>query len=173
MNASNAFLELERLESNCRTYSPFEIAVYIADDLEKDPHKRVQKGISHVRMQLKYSRDGTTVPNNVGITKLSKTICKYSPEYTGGEYKSEHTTVIYTLKRSFKPKSDGYSRKKRAPKRDFSLKYNICGQHGYDESSENGCMIFAKWVLCQQANTRLKEEEVKTNTRKYLKLQRR
>ena len=36
-------------------------------------------------------------------------------------------------------------------------------------NSESGCIVFAKWVLCRQAYNRLNENDIKNNTRKYLK----
>lgn len=70
VNAYNTFLEFEGLENHSRTYTHIKIAVYIADDLEKDPYKRFEKGIAHVRLQLKHSPNGMTVPNDIGITKF-------------------------------------------------------------------------------------------------------
>ena len=44
---------------------------------------------------------------------------------------------------------------------DTTLKCKICGQVGQDENGEDECMVFAKWMLCKQASTRLPESEIK------------
>ena len=72
VTAYNAFLKLEGLANHSRTYTPYEIAIYIADDLEKDPHKRFDKGIDHVRLQLQHSNNGIDVPRDISITKIAK-----------------------------------------------------------------------------------------------------
>ena len=59
--AYNSFLKFEELGPHKRTYSPYEIAVYISSDLEKDPNTRFEKGIDYVRQQLQRSPDGLTV----------------------------------------------------------------------------------------------------------------
>ena len=91
------------MENNSRSYTPFEITVYIADDLESDPHNRFEKGISYVRLQLKHSFDGISVPKDITITKIAKTICKYSPEYIIGEYKAITNPVIHAICKPYTP----------------------------------------------------------------------
>ena len=170
VNAYNAFLEFERLENNQRTYTEFEIAVYIADDLERDPHKRFDKGIDHVRLQLKHSPDGIRVPKDILITKIAKTICKYSPEYVVGEYNDSITPVIRALhQKQPYSRNDDRQQKRRPPAKNTTLKCRYCCQLGHDETSENGCMVYAKWTLCHQASVRISAEDTKANTRKYLK----
>ena len=168
VNQYFAFLEFERLENNQRTYTAYEIAVYVADDLERDPHKRFDKGIDYVRLQLKYSADGITVPKDITITKIAKTICKYSPEYTVGEYSVASVPVIRTLHQQSSPRDIRQTRR-RTPSKDMTLKCKYCGQVGHDETSESGCLVFAKWTLCQQASARLSAEAIKANTKKYFK----
>ena len=165
INSYNAFLEFESLGSNSRTYTPYEIAVYVADDLEKDPHRRFEKGIQHVRQKLERSPDGIIVPKDISISKIAKTICKYSPEYTVGEYKTDDTPVIHALKNNNNFKK--YDNAKKPPKH-ASTKCSICGQLGHDTTTENGCMNLAKWVLCKQASEKLPENDLKSNTRKYV-----
>ena len=175
VSAYNAFLEFEGLGSNSRTYTPYEVAVYVADDLEKDPHKRFEKGIAYVRQKLERSPDGVIIPKDITITKIAKTICKYSPEYVVGEYTSETEPVIHALKQAHAPRVDyrttttKYKSKRNTSNRDPSIKCSICGQGGHNTDSENGCHYFAKWTLCKQADDKLDESVIKTNTRKYLK----
>ena len=69
--------------------------IYIADDLGRDPHKHFEKGITYVRSQLKYSPDGINVHKDITLTKIEKTICKYSPEHTVGEHSMEPS--IHTI----------------------------------------------------------------------------
>ena len=112
VNKYNTLLAFESLlENNSRTYTPFELAVYIADDLERDPHKRFEKGISHVKLQLKHSSNGITVPKDISITKIAKTICKYSPEYVNGEYNETNIPVIHAIQKPFKPTSPAQNKK--------------------------------------------------------------
>ena len=54
------------------------------------------------------------------------------------------------------------------PKLDTSKQCEFCGQLGHDNNSEDGCMVYAKWILYQQASTRLSEFETKTNTSKKI-----
>ena len=67
VNAYNAFLKFEELGPSKRRYSPYEVAVSIANDLENEPHNRFEKGIDHVRQQLQRSIDGTAVPKSISI----------------------------------------------------------------------------------------------------------
>ena len=169
INTYNTFLEFESLGSNSRKYTPYEVAVYVADDLEKDPYKRFDKGILHVRQQLECSKDGVNVPKDITITKLAKTICKYSPEYTVGEHKVDENEIVPTInamKRPYRPQTPGRKTKTTV---DMSIRCDACGMNGHNINSELGCTNLAKWVLCQQASTKLKDTEVKANTRKYLK----
>ena len=168
VTAYSAFLEFEALGSNSRTYTPYEIAVYVADDLERDPHKRFEKGITYVRSQLKLSTDGITVPKDISLAKIAKTICKYSPEYTVGEHRTD--PVIHAFRQPLPATTHAPHRfpKKKSTK-DTSLKCPLCGQVGHDENAENGCFCFAKWTLCQQASKRLSETQIKENTRKFLR----
>ena len=175
VSAYNAFIEFEGLGSNSRNYTPYEIAVYIADDLEKDPHKRFEKGISYVRQKLERSPDGISVPKDITLSKIAKTICKYSPEYVVGEYKSDDL-VIHASNKSPKPKFDYRNtntkyRKERnsVNSKDLSIKCSACGQNRHDITSDNGCHFFAKWTLCKQADEKLDASAIKTNTRKYFK----
>ena len=48
----NGFLKFD-LENYSWTYSPFEITVYIADDMEKDQLKLSYKDIDYIHLQLK------------------------------------------------------------------------------------------------------------------------
>ena len=160
--AYNSFLKFEELGPNKRTYSPYEIAVYITSDLERDLTNRFEKGIDYVQQQLRSSPDGTIVSRDILIGKISKTICKYSPQYTVGEFKSTITPVVHAMN-----KTRPFQNKR--PRLDTSKKCKICGQLGHDDNSEDGCMVYAKWILCQQASTRLSESETKTNTRKCFK----
>ena len=177
ISAYNAFLEFESLGSNSRNYTPHEITVYIADDLEKDPHKRFDKGISYVRQKLERSPDGVNVAKDISLAKIAKTICKYSPEYVVGEYKSDDHPTIRALKQTNRPKIDyrTTTTKYRSNKtstntsRDPSVDCSICGQKGHDVTTENGCHFLAKWTLCKQANEKLEESKIKNNTRRYLK----
>ena len=172
INDYNSFLKFEFLENNKRTYSPFEIAVYVADDLEKDPHKRFDKGIDYIRSQLKHSTDGINVPRDISLTKIGKTVCKYSSEYVVGEHADVITPTINATKLPYKPKhrQSNYSNlRNKRPTRDMSLKCQFCGQLGHDADSVDGCFIFAKWCLCQQASIRVSESDIQSNTRKFLK----
>lgn len=169
INSYNAFLEFEKLGSNSRTYTPYEITVYVADDLENDIHRRFEKGITHVRLQLEKSLDGIFVPKDISITKIAKTMCKYSSEYIVGEYKEEPLPIIHAIRQSPRPEQSN-SYKSNATERDMTLKCGLCGLNGHNESSENGCINFAKWALLHQAYTRLNDSEIITNIRKYLKL---
>ena len=72
ITAYNAFLGFEALGNHSRTYTPFKIAVYIADDLERDPHKQFEKGITYVRTQLKYSSDEIEVRKDITLMKIGK-----------------------------------------------------------------------------------------------------
>jgi len=54
-------------------------------------------------------------------------------------------------------------------KRDLNIKCRFCHGLGHDSDKEDGCYVMAKFTLCQQASTRTNEDEIKTNTRKYLK----
>ena len=40
---------------------------------------------------------------------------------------------------------------------------------GHDNNSDDRCMVYAKWILYQQASIRLLESEMKTNTRKFFR----
>ena len=173
VNAYNAFLKFEELGPSKRRYTPYEVAVSIANDLENEPHNRFEKGIDHVRQQLQRSTDGSTVPKSISINKIAKTICKFSPAYKVGEYKTPtcftpDTPVINTLNRPPRRDFTPTAPKQRRP-RDMSMKCKICGQIGHNQESEDGCIVFAKWMMCQQASTRLSESEIKTNTRKFFK----
>ena len=95
VNAYNVFLKFKSLENNKCTQTSYEIAVYIADDLELAPHKHFEKGINHVRLQPKYSTDGINFPKDIGIAKIAKTICEYSPEYQVGEYDTPVNPIIH------------------------------------------------------------------------------
>ena len=181
LNMYNAFLMFEQLGTTSRTYTAYEQAVYITTDLDRDTHHRFDKGISHVRMQLKHSTDGISVSKDITASKIAKTICKYSPEYKVGEFAVATETdapVIRALRQNkFNPSQktkDYQPYKKQQPnnsryKRDNSLKCNYCGQLGHDSTSEDGCFVFAKWTMCQQTSSRLSTEDTKMNTRKYLK----
>ena len=120
------------------------------------------------------------VPRDIGINKIAKTICKYCSKYQVGEYTEADTTprpIINTMMK--KPWQRNQSNKdsqqgsqnsefnKRMPK-DMSLKCQFCGQLGHDDKSDQGCMVFAKWTLCQQASQRVPPEEIKSNTRKFI-----
>ena len=181
INTYNTFLKFESLGAHKRTYTPYEIAASIADDIELDPHKRFDKGVDHIRSQLKSSPDGVSVPKDIGLNKIAKTICKYCSEYQVGEHATPEDTVdrhvINALQNKpwqRKPPNNDYQRNsnkpmnKRVPK-DMSLKCPFCGQLGHDDKSDQGCMVFAKWTLCQQASQRVPPEDIKMNTRKFLK----
>ena len=86
VNQYNTFLRFEKLCTNPRLYNPYEIAVNITTDLDSDSYHRFDKGVNHVRMQLKLSSDGNNVPKDICISKTAKTICKYGPEYRIDEY---------------------------------------------------------------------------------------
>ena len=148
INAYNTFLKFESLGANKRTYTPYEIAASIADDIERDPHKRFDKGIDHIRLQMKSSPDGVTVPRDIGINKIAKTICKYCSEYQVGEYaetNSETRPVINAMNNkpwqrkttnndSQRTPSSGEYKKR--PIRDMTLTCGFCGQIGHDEKSD-------------------------------------
>ena len=72
INQCNAFLKFEALGSHKREYSPYEIAAYVANDLEYDPHNRFKDGINHVRQQLERSPDGFIVSKDISINKIAK-----------------------------------------------------------------------------------------------------
>ena len=55
----------------------------------------------------------------------------------------------------------------------MSLKCKFCGQLGHDGTSDDGCIVFAKWILYQQASTRTSESYIKTNTRKFIQMTKR
>ena len=171
INDYNGFLKFKSLENHSRTYSPYEIAMYIADDIEKDPHKRFDKGVDYLRLQLKQSTDGINVPRDITIAKIAKTICKYSPEYEVGEHYTQPTPVIHATKlpSTFKSNYTSPRQSNRRIPRDMTLRCKFCQQIGHNATSEDGCFIFAKWTLCQQASQRVPESEIKANTRKYLK----
>ena len=165
----NAFLKFEELGPSKRTYSPYEVAVTILTDLENDIHNRFDKGIDYVRNQLHRSPDGYTVSRDITIGKIAKTICKYSPLYKVGEYKTDIMPTIRTMNYTPRnPTKQNYT-PRNSTKNDSIIKCKICGQRGHDQNSENGCMVFAKWIMCQQASTRLSESDIKTNTKKFLK----
>ena len=169
ITAYSAFLQFEALGNHSRSYTPYEIAVYIADDLERDPHARFEKGITYVRLQLKYSPDGINVHKDISIAKIAKTICKYSPEYTVGEHAIQHTVhALKTARTHFSPTKPPYDKK--SVTKDTSVKCSLCGQLGHDASSDGGCNVFAKWILCQQASQRLSADEIKDNTKKFLRM---
>ena len=48
------------------------------------------------------------------------------------------------------------------------VKYQFCDQLGYNGNSDQGCVVFAKWTLYQQASQRSSEDNIKTNTNKFL-----
>ena len=160
--AHNSFLKFEELGPNKRTYLPYEVAVYITTDLERDPANHSKERIDYVRQQLRSSRDGNSVIHDISIGKISKTICKYSPQYTVGEFKSTITPIIHAMNKT-RPFQSNRS------KLDTSKKYKVYGQLGHDNNSEDVCMVYAKWILCQQASTRLSESETKRNTGKFSK----
>ena len=181
INEYNTFTKFEGLENNSRSYTPYETAVYIADDIEHDPHKRFDKGIDHIRLQLKHSTDGISVPKDIGITKIAKTICKYCPDYTIGEYNNvaDDTSITPTI-HMFNNQNNSQRRQNnttpsstkqfnRRPPKDMSIKCKFCGQLGHDGTNDQGCIVFAKWTMCQQASQRMPPEEIKANTRKFLK----
>ena len=80
-----------------------------------------------MRQQLQRSPDGLNVSRDISIGKIAKSICKYSPRYLVGEYKSETTQVIHTI--NTRP----FQRSK--TKTDMNLKCKICGQLGHDETN--------------------------------------
>ena len=67
INEYNGFLKFESLENNSRTYSPYKVAIYIDGDVGKKPHKCLSKGVDYVRLQLKHSTDGISVPRDITI----------------------------------------------------------------------------------------------------------
>ena len=68
------FLKSEKLGSNKRLYSFYEVAVYIETDLESDPHTRFDKGIDHICQQLERSPDDINVTKDIMIKKIVRTI---------------------------------------------------------------------------------------------------
>ena len=48
---------------------------------------------------------------------------------------------------------------------DASLRCSVCNQIGHDTTSDDGCLVFAKWTLCQAASKRLSEDEIRNNTK--------
>ena len=57
----------------------------------------------------------------------------------------------------------------RRPAKNITLMFKFCQQLGHDATSKDGCFVFAKWTLRQQASQCVPESEIKTNTRKHLK----
>ena len=93
------FLKFENLGTNCRTYSAYEQVVYILSDLERDPQMRFEKGIDYARTQLSHSVDGISVPRDITIAKIAKTVCRYSLAYTVGEHAESETPVVRAIKK--------------------------------------------------------------------------
>ena len=178
ISAYKAFLKFENLGTNCRTYSAYEQVVYILGDLDRDPQQRFEKGIDYARTQLSHSVDGISVPRDITISKIAKTVCRYSLAYTVREHAVSENPVVHALKKYNKPSPPPVSSRTpytndtrdqdRCPNKTSSLKCKYCGQNGHDETTENGCYFMAKFTLCQQATSKFPESDIKTNTRKFL-----
>ena len=86
--------------------------------------------------------DRQRVLKDVSIGKIAKTIFKYSPSYTVGEYKID-TPMIHMIQN--KPKYTHPPRTQpHKSKIDPNIKCGMCGQLGHNAESEDGHMFFCQ-----------------------------
>lgn len=94
LNMYSVFFMFEKVNTKRHPYTKYEQAVYITTDLDMNTYNWCDKGITHVRMQLYTSTNGSKVPKDVHINKIVKTIYKYSPKYKVGEYSTIANNTI-------------------------------------------------------------------------------